>query len=618
MTISINSSIGDYQIVASLGAGGMGEVYRAVHSKLGRTVAIKLLIDNGRDNGFNARFFNEARLQANLHHKNIATLYEFLEFDDKPCIVMEYIDGQSLYERIIAPGGLTILEAVTIFHDIVEAIDYMHSNGVVHRDIKSNNIKINSRGEVKLLDFGIAKSNLTPRMTGTGNVVGTWEYMAPEQLRNAVSEPRTDIWALGVLLYEMVTRRLPFESQNFGEIYEQISKSTPVSPTNINPSVPRELENIIFRCLKKKPTERYQSAQELLQDVKRVAEICKQKQGAAGLKPTRDASRVLSGTGENRLLPQTRDIVGRFFFELNRKPLLMLSSIIGVTAVLGLSLAYALWPVEPPKDPDPYSIIQTNQQTSQQNDLKRTDQQPPREQQNQQQTAPVTNNGARQVQKNPISGGTQQTPREQPQQQQPQTQQTSPVKQDSTAFDTRIAGTWEFSFVNIWNWRSVWKVDSNGSYNTTTSTVISGALSAQNGRYSLTANQGPASNGGYTFLNANTLTWINELGPATFTRVSGAASAGSAVDPGLVGSWESTVVDKTTGVPMKISFEVSPRGAYKTTLTSRESGTFYASNGSWRKTPKGIAPDQGVYNFSNDNSLSISGKVGTIIWKRLN
>src|SRR5262249_46209432 len=154
-----------------------------------------------------------------------------------------------------------------IFRSIVEAIGYIHNKGIVHRDIKSSNIKISSSGEVKLLDFGIARVGLTPRLTAAGSFIGTWEYMAPEQLQTAESEARTDIWSLGVLLYEMVTRKLPFESQIFGEIYEKICNGSYIAPSALNPSLSRDIEIIISRCLAKNPHARYQSTEELLQDL---------------------------------------------------------------------------------------------------------------------------------------------------------------------------------------------------------------------------------------------------------------------------------------------------------------------------------------------------------------
>ena len=267
----INSSVGDYRLVDYIGAGGMGEVYRAVHSKIGRVVAVKVLTQSVPSPSFITRFHNEARIQASLHHHNIATLYDFLEFNGQPCIVMEYVDGETLTQRISRFGSLPAEEAIYIFQTVTEAIHYIHGQGVLHRDIKSNNIKISSTGEVKLLDFGIAKSGDTPSMTRTGDVIGTLEYLSPEQVKAGNADARSDIWALGALLYEMMTGHLPFKSPNIGDLCDKICKAQYASVSSLNPSVPHEVEAIISRCLKKKPTDRYQTAADVLQDTKRIA-----------------------------------------------------------------------------------------------------------------------------------------------------------------------------------------------------------------------------------------------------------------------------------------------------------------------------------------------------------
>ncbi|HXU37535.1 MAG TPA: serine/threonine-protein kinase [Blastocatellia bacterium] len=267
----INSSVGDYRLVDYIGAGGMGEVYRAVHSKIGRVVAVKVLTQSVPSPSFITRFHNEARIQASLHHHNIATLYDFLEFNGQPCIVMEYVDGETLTERISRFGSLPVEEALYIFQTVAEAIHYIHGQGVLHRDIKSNNIKISSTGEVKLLDFGIAKSGDTPSMTRTGDVIGTLEYLSPEQVKAGNADARSDIWALGTLLYEMMTGNLPFKSPNIGDLCDKICKAQFASVSSLNPSVPHEVEAIILRCLKKKPADRYQTAADVLQDTKRIA-----------------------------------------------------------------------------------------------------------------------------------------------------------------------------------------------------------------------------------------------------------------------------------------------------------------------------------------------------------
>lgn len=249
----------------------MGEVYRAVHSKIGRVVAIKVLTPSLVDPSFIERFNNEARIQASLQHANIATLYDFLETNGRPCIVMEYIEGQALTERVRQSGGLTLKESLRIFQAVLEAIEYVHNQGVIHRDIKSNNIKITPMGEVKVLDFGIAKSGSSPSLTVTGGFVGTLQYLSPEQFKGERANVRTDIWALGVLLYEMVTGLMPFEAETIGSLLEKISKCSYSLPSVLNASIPREIESVISRCLKKNPSDRYHSVSELLRDVKLCA-----------------------------------------------------------------------------------------------------------------------------------------------------------------------------------------------------------------------------------------------------------------------------------------------------------------------------------------------------------
>jgi serine/threonine protein kinase len=193
----ISTTIGEYRILDRVGAGGMGEVYRAVHPKLGRNVAVKVLSNVSRRDDFGAQFLNEARIQAGLHHPNIATLYDFLECSGQACIVMEYVDGLTLAERISKAGPIPQAEALRIFRDVVAAVRYIHSHGIIHRDIKPHNIKISSAGEVKLLDFGIAKAETTPRFTAAGKVIGTFEYLSPERLRGCAADVRSDIWAQG-------------------------------------------------------------------------------------------------------------------------------------------------------------------------------------------------------------------------------------------------------------------------------------------------------------------------------------------------------------------------------------------------------------------------------------
>jgi serine/threonine protein kinase len=272
-TLPLNSMVGEYRLIDFLGEGGMGSVYRAVHAKLGRVAAIKVLTTAARrEQGFVERFFNEARIQASLQHPNIAALYDFCEIQGQPCIIMEYVDGDTLCDRVRPYGPLPAAEAIRIFSEVVSAISYVHAHGVIHRDIKSNNIKIGTQGQVKLLDFGIAKGGASPMLTQTGSVIGTLEYLSPEQLSTGHADQRSDIWALGVLLYEMMTGHVPFEAQTIGALCTKIGNADYPPLRQQNPNAPQDVANVVSRCLKKNPAERYQTAEALFADARRAAD----------------------------------------------------------------------------------------------------------------------------------------------------------------------------------------------------------------------------------------------------------------------------------------------------------------------------------------------------------
>jgi serine/threonine-protein kinase len=266
----LNAQIGEYQITEYLGAGGMGEVYRAVHTKLGRVAALKVLSRTETQPNLVERFHNEARIQASLQHPGIATLYDYVECNGHPCIVMEFVDGLTLDAMLRVNGVPPLAETLRIFQAVVAAVAYMHQHNTIHRDIKANNIKVTTIGAVKLLDFGISKSAATPQFTEVGNVIGTWQYLAPEQIFSGVSDARSDVWALGVLLYELLTGALPFEATTLGSLSEKIKRAEYLTPSVLNQSVPPGLEAILAKCLRKTPMERYASAQELLRDLERL------------------------------------------------------------------------------------------------------------------------------------------------------------------------------------------------------------------------------------------------------------------------------------------------------------------------------------------------------------
>lgn len=267
--LNIGEMVGEYRIDGFLGAGGMGEVYAATHTKLNRRAAVKILGSAAMsDATFKARFLNEARLQANLHHPNIAALYDFQEAGERLFIFMEMIDGESL-EDLVRRRAFAVEDALRTFSSVVEAIGYIHHHDIIHRDIKSQNVKLTSGGQVKLLDFGIAKDSSNAHgLTQTGGIIGTPHYLAPEQLAGSPASPQTDIWALGVLLYEMLTGKLPFESETLGSLVLQITQAEFAVPEKLNPAVSAKAANIVKKCLKKDAGNRYQTTAEILRDIK--------------------------------------------------------------------------------------------------------------------------------------------------------------------------------------------------------------------------------------------------------------------------------------------------------------------------------------------------------------
>ena len=224
--LPVNSSIGPYRVIDYVGAGGMGTVYRVSHRATGRVAAAKVMSGGAVAPRSLERFHNEARILQALSHPSISEMYELLQVDGAPCLVMEYVDGETLEQLLRMRGPFPVTDAVRILASLADAVGYIHQRGVIHRDLKTNNVKIDSRGAVKLLDFGIATAEGAPRLTSTGNVVGTLMSLAPEQLRTGHAEPRSDIWALGVLFYELLTGRAPFEGGAPGFVGEKIMRGT--------------------------------------------------------------------------------------------------------------------------------------------------------------------------------------------------------------------------------------------------------------------------------------------------------------------------------------------------------------------------------------------------------
>ena len=276
-------SILHYNIHERLGSGGSGEVYVADDTRLGRRVALKFLhADRQRDADSRARLLREARAASMLQSPNIAVTYEFGEYEGLLFIAMEYVEGEVLSERI-ARGPVPLAEAVDIAAQVADALDEAHGRSIVHRDIKSGNLIQTRRGLVKVLDFGLAKMEIpqstetvlrsTPELlvTSPGMVLGTIAYMAPEQLRADAVDHRVDLFALGVVLYELITARLPFRGATLADTFDRIFHQEPESVSRFIPAVPTELERIVRKALQKVPENRYQSARELQNDLRHVA-----------------------------------------------------------------------------------------------------------------------------------------------------------------------------------------------------------------------------------------------------------------------------------------------------------------------------------------------------------
>jgi eukaryotic-like serine/threonine-protein kinase len=262
--------IGNCRIVEEVASGGMAVVYRAVQDPLGRTVAIKALKTAAAGEEHVAtRFEREARSLANLQHENIISIYDFHREHGSLFIVMEYVAGIDVFDLLERCGRLPFEVAAIVALQVARALDYIHFRGIVHRDIKPANIMMARQGGVKLMDFGIARDRSFEDLTEVGTGIGTPSYMSPEQILGDKLGPRSDLFSLGIVLYQMVTGGKPFVEDEERSVMHKIRLERHARVRKLNPDVPRELERIIDRCLEKQPRDRYRSAQHLVMALER-------------------------------------------------------------------------------------------------------------------------------------------------------------------------------------------------------------------------------------------------------------------------------------------------------------------------------------------------------------
>lgn len=294
MSLLVGTRLGPYEILAPLGAGGMGEVYRARDTRLDRTVAIKVLPSSvASEPDRRARFEREAKTISALSHPHICALHDVGEQDGVHFIVMEYLEGDTLARRI-ERGALPIEEVLRVGVQIADALDKAHRHGIVHRDLKPANVMLTKSGS-KLLDFGLAKAPTASAwaapqlsqmptgekpLTSEGTLLGTFQYMAPEQLEGRDADHRADIWALGCVLYEMATGRRPFAGKSQASLIGSILREDPPPPSSLQPLTPPALDRVIRACLAKDPDERWQSAHDVMSELRWIAEERLQSQSA--------------------------------------------------------------------------------------------------------------------------------------------------------------------------------------------------------------------------------------------------------------------------------------------------------------------------------------------------
>jgi len=266
----IGRTVGPYNIVEILGKGGMGVVYKAIHSTLEQQVAIKALSSELSSNpSSRKRFVKEAKIQAKFSHPNVVNIFNYLDEGEDVYIVMEYVNGQTLEQKLKSEGAISEKEAISISIPVLEALDFMHSNGVIHRDIKPSNIMITNTGLIKVTDFGIAKIlDENTQHTKTG-MVGSLYYISPEQILGEETSAATDVYSYGVTLFHMITGKALFEGTEYAVMRGHL-EGNPIPPWELNSKVSKNLGRVVLKAISKKPQDRYETARAFSEDLKKV------------------------------------------------------------------------------------------------------------------------------------------------------------------------------------------------------------------------------------------------------------------------------------------------------------------------------------------------------------
>ncbi|MEQ8677074.1 MAG: protein kinase [Aggregatilineales bacterium] len=272
MSLDIGEQVGQYKIVAQIGAGGMASVYQAYHARLDRHVAIKVMHPNMlNDPGFHARFEREARIVARLEHPNIVSVYDFEEYKNQPYLVMRFVEGQTLKDKL-RDGMLSPSETLTLMTHLADALTYAHKRGVLHRDLKPSNIIIDADGTPYLTDFGLARIAGAGESTMSADVMlGTPQYISPEQAKGGTDiDARTDVYSFGIMLYELLTGSVPYRGDTpYSIVHDHIYTPLP-PPRAINPEMPEAAEQVLIKALAKQPKDRYDTPTELMNDLRRA------------------------------------------------------------------------------------------------------------------------------------------------------------------------------------------------------------------------------------------------------------------------------------------------------------------------------------------------------------